>query len=407
VTGQLYDPTAAGPSSNGLPASVVADAMRRALAASATVHGTTSPNPPVGAVVLDVAGAVVGVGATAPPGGPHAEVRALREAGERARGGTAVITLEPCAHHGRTPPCTEALRAAGVARVIFGVPDPHPRAGGGAAVLRAVGIAVGEGVLAEQVGRGPLRAWLHAVRSGRPHVTWKLAATLDGRSAAADGTSRWITDEAARAEVHAFRATVDAIVVGTGTVLADDPALTARHPDGTLRAHQPLRVVVGHRDVPVGYALAAPDVLHLRTHDPAVVLAALHERGVVDVLLEGGPRLAGAFVAAHAVDRVLAYLAPALLGAGPAALADAGVGTIGAIERLQVDEVRRVGPDILVDARPRAVAASSAVELPRRTGLGRVDATGPDGVARGGAPEVAVSEVAAQAARRPVQRRVG
>jgi diaminohydroxyphosphoribosylaminopyrimidine deaminase/5-amino-6-(5-phosphoribosylamino)uracil reductase len=329
---------------------VVADAMRRALAASAAVHGTTSPNPPVGAVVLDASGVVVGVGATAPPGGPHAEVTALRAAGDRARGGTAVITLEPCAHHGRTPPCTDALRAAGVAAVAFAVADPHPTAGGGAAVLRAAGIIVREGALAEQVRRGPLRAWLHAVPTGRPHVTWKLAATLDGRSAAADGTSRWITGEAARAEVHALRATVDAIVVGTGTVLADDPALTARHPDGSLWAHQPLRVVVGHRDVPPGYALTAPDVLHLRTRDPDVVLAALHERGLVDVLLEGGPRLAGGFVAAQRVDRVLAYLAPALLGAGPAALADAGVGTIGAIQRLHVDEVRRVGADVVVDA---------------------------------------------------------
>lgn len=334
------------------PDILVAGAMRRALAASATVHGTTSPNPPVGAVVLDPAGNVVGVGATAPPGGPHAEVTALREAGERARGGVAVITLEPCAHHGRTPPCTDALRAAGVAEVAFAVRDPHPTAGGGAAVLRAAGIAVREGALAEEVRRGPLRAWLHAVRAGRPHVTWKLAATLDGRSAAADGTSRWITGEAARAEVHALRATVDAIVVGTGTMLADDPALTARRPDGSLSEHQPVRVVVGYRDVPPGYALAAPDVLHLRTRDPDAVLAALHARGLVDVLLEGGPRLAGAFVAAHRVDRVLAYLAPALLGTGRAALGDAGVVSMDGIERLQVDEVRRVGADVVVDARP-------------------------------------------------------
>ena len=343
---------------------LVTAAMRRALAASTTVHGTTSPNPPVGAVVLDAAGEVVGIGATAPPGGPHAEVTALREAGPRARGGTAVITLEPCAHHGRTPPCTEALRDAGVGTVAFAVPDPHPAAAGGAAVLRAAGIAIKAGMLAEEVRRGPLRAWLHAVRTGRPHVTWKLAATLDGRSAAADGASRWITGVAARAEVHALRATVDAIVVGTGTVLADDPALTARYPDGSEREHQPLRVVVGYRDVPPGFALAAPDALHLRTHDPDVVLAALHGRGVVDVLLEGGPRLAGAFVAAHRVDRVLAYLAPALLGAGPSALGDAGVGTIDAIERLQVDEVRRVGADVLVDARPvqrHAAHAGAAV----------------------------------------------
>jgi diaminohydroxyphosphoribosylaminopyrimidine deaminase/5-amino-6-(5-phosphoribosylamino)uracil reductase len=141
-------------------------------------------------------------------------------------------------------------------------------------------------------------------------------------------------------------------VVGTGTVLADDPALTARHPDGTHHDHQPVRVVVGHRDVPRGYAMAGPDVLHLRTHSPDAVLAALHARGLVDVLLEGGPRLAGAFVAAHRIDRVLAYLAPALLGAGPAALGDAGVVSMDGIARLQVDEVRRVGPDIVVDARP-------------------------------------------------------
>jgi diaminohydroxyphosphoribosylaminopyrimidine deaminase/5-amino-6-(5-phosphoribosylamino)uracil reductase len=349
TAGRVRDATA------GLDAEILAAAMSRALAASTAVHGTTSPNPPVGAVVLDPHGAVVGVGATAPPGGPHAEVVALREAGGRARGGTAVITLEPCAHHGRTPPCTDALRAAGIAAVAFAVPDPHPTAGGGAAVLRAAGIAVHEGTLAEQVRRGPLRAWLHAVRRGRPHVTWKLAATLDGRSAAADGTSRWITGETARAQVHDLRASVDAIVVGTGTVLADDPALTARHPDGTARERQPLRVVVGYREVPPGYALAAPDVLHLRTDDPDAVLAALAERGVVDVLLEGGPRLAGAFLAARRVDRVLAYLAPALLGAGPAALGEAGVGTIEAIRRLDVDDVRRVGRDVLIDARPAAV----------------------------------------------------
>jgi diaminohydroxyphosphoribosylaminopyrimidine deaminase / 5-amino-6-(5-phosphoribosylamino)uracil reductase len=329
-----------------------AAAMDQALAASIAVHGTTSPNPPVGAVVLDATGIVAGVGATAPPGGPHAEITALRQAGGRARGGTVVVTLEPCAHHGRTPPCTDALRAAGVAAVVFAVADPDSRAAGGASVLRAAGIAVHEGVLAEKVRRGPLRAWLHAVRRRRPHVTWKLAATLDGRSAAADGTSRWITGAAARAEVHALRATVDAVVVGTGTVLADDPALTARHADGTMRDRQPLRVVMGHRNIPPGFTLAAPDVLHLRTREPDVVLAALHERGVVDVLLEGGPRLAGAFVAARRVERVLAFLAPALLGAGPAAVVDAGVGTMGDIERLDVDEVRLLGADILVDARP-------------------------------------------------------
>ncbi|NMI00048.1 bifunctional diaminohydroxyphosphoribosylaminopyrimidine deaminase/5-amino-6-(5-phosphoribosylamino)uracil reductase RibD [Pseudonocardia acidicola] len=329
-------------------------AMRRALQASAQVHGITSPNPPVGCVVLDAAGEVVGAGATAPPGGPHAEIVALRQAGDRAAGGTAVVTLEPCSHFGRTPPCTDALIAAGITTVHVALPDPNPIASGGATVLRDAGVAVTVGTLAGEVARGPLRAWLHAVRTARPHVTWKLAASLDGRSAAADGTSRWITGPDARAQVHALRATADAIVVGTGTALADDPALTARNADGTAWAHQPLRVVVGHRDLPAGSKLDAPDVLHVRSHDPDTVLAVLRERGVVDVLLEGGPRLAGAFLAAGRVDRVLAYLAPALLGAGPAALADAGVGTIGDIRRLHVDTVCRVGTDVLIDARPGA-----------------------------------------------------
>ncbi|MBW0106673.1 bifunctional diaminohydroxyphosphoribosylaminopyrimidine deaminase/5-amino-6-(5-phosphoribosylamino)uracil reductase RibD [Pseudonocardia sp. KRD291] len=326
--------------------------MRRALHASVGSHGRTSPNPSVGCVVLDAAGEVVGVGATAPPGGPHAEVAALRQAGDRAAGGTAVVTLEPCAHHGRTPPCTDALLAAGVSAVHVALRDPNAVAAGGVERLRAAGVEVTLGSLADDVAAGPLRGWLHRQRTGRPHVTWKLAATLDGRVAAADGTSRWITGETAREGVHALRARMDAIVAGTGTVLADDPALTARHPNGTLAEHQPLRVVVGHRDVPAGAALAADDVLHLRTHDPDAVLDALDTRDVVDVLLEGGPTLAGAFVAAGRVDRVLAYLAPALLGSGNTALGDAGVGTIADIVRLHVDEVHRVGVDVLVDARP-------------------------------------------------------
>lgn len=336
------------------------DAMRLALTASARVHGTTSPNPPVGCVVLDADGIVVGVGATAPPGGPHAEAAALAEAGERARGGTAVVTLEPCSHHGRTPPCTDALRAAGVAAVHAAVADPNPVAAGGAEVLRAAGVTVTVGTLADQVAAGPLRAWLHAQRTGRPHVTWKFAATLDGRSAAADGTSRWITGPAARARVHALRAVSDAVVVGTGTALADDPALTARDADGALLARQPLRVVAGLRDVAPGSHLDAPDVLHVRTHDPDEVLTALHTRGVVDVLLEGGPRLAGAFLAAGRVDRVLAHVAPALLGAGTAALGDAGVGTIRDIMRLHVAHVEVVGGDILIDAQTGAVPAAAS-----------------------------------------------
>lgn len=338
------------------------DAMRRALAASDRVHGTTSPNPAVGCVVLDRDGAVAGTGATAPPGGPHAERAALAEAGARAAGGTAVVTLEPCTHTGRTPPCVDALLDAGVASVHAALADPNPVAAGGLERLRAAGVAVTLGTLAGEVVRGPLRGWLHRQRTGRPHVTWKVAATLDGRVAAADGSSRWITGPEARGEVHDLRRRMDAIVAGTGTVLTDDPALTARRPDGTLLDHQPLRVVVGHRDVPPGARLSArgageAETLHLRTRDPGEVLAELARRDTVDVLLEGGPSLAGAFVAAGAVDRVLVHLAPALLGAGAHALGAAGVGTIADIVRLQVDEVRRAGEDVVIDARPAPAPA--------------------------------------------------
>ncbi|MFC9788345.1 bifunctional diaminohydroxyphosphoribosylaminopyrimidine deaminase/5-amino-6-(5-phosphoribosylamino)uracil reductase RibD [Rhodococcus sp. NPDC127528] len=332
----------------------VLTALRVAVDASEQVRGTTSPNPPVGAVILDADGVVAGVGATAPVGGPHAEVMALRAAGARARGGTAVVTLEPCNHQGRTGPCALALIEAGIARVVFAVADPNQQAAGGAQTLRASGVEVVSGVGAVEVERGPLRAWLHRQRTGRAHVTWKFAAGLDGRSAAADGTSQWITGPEARARVHEQRARLDAIVVGTGTVLADDPWLTARRPDGGLAAHQPLRVVVGEREIPPTARIlddAAPTLV-LRTRDPHEVLAALSEHP--DVLLEGGPHLAGAFLAAGLVDRVQAFLSPVLLGAGAAAVEDAGVGTIAEALRFDRESVETVGPDLLLTLTPRA-----------------------------------------------------
>jgi diaminohydroxyphosphoribosylaminopyrimidine deaminase/5-amino-6-(5-phosphoribosylamino)uracil reductase len=331
-----------------------ARAMRRAITLSDVARGSTSPNPPVGAVITDAHGEIVGEGATQPPGGPHAEIVALRQAGEQAVGGTAFVTLEPCAHHGRTPPCAEALVKAGVTIVHYAVADPNPVAAGGANTLRAAGVDARQGLLAEEVERGPLRAWLHFAHTGRPHVTWKYAATLDGRVAAADGTSRWISSPVSRTEVHALRAGIDAIMVGTGTVLADDPALTARADDGTLRAHQPLRVVVGTGEIPPGARVLddSAETVRVGSHDPDVVLAFLAARGVVDVLLEGGPRLAGAFVAAHRVDRILAYLAPALLGSGPVALGDAGVATITGIHRWAVEGVTMSGGDVRVSAVP-------------------------------------------------------
>jgi diaminohydroxyphosphoribosylaminopyrimidine deaminase/5-amino-6-(5-phosphoribosylamino)uracil reductase len=328
--------------------------MEMAIAASELVRGTTSPNPPVGAVVLDADGVVVGVGATNPPGGPHAEVVALAEAGARARGGTAVVTLEPCAHHGRTPPCVDALLAASVAHVHFAVTDPNPKAAGGADRLRAAGVDVHGGLLADAVASGPLRAWLHSTVSGRPHVTWKYAMSMDGRVAAGDGTSRWISGATSRADVHALRRRVDAVVVGRGTVLADDPRLTARADDGTELPRQPLRVVVGMGDIPATSHIldSAAVTLHVRTRRPAQVLSALAERGVVDVLLEGGPTLAGAFLADGLVDRVLAYVAPILLGAGPVALGPAGVSTITEAHHFTLEEATMIGTDVRVSAVP-------------------------------------------------------
>ncbi|GAA3431099.1 bifunctional diaminohydroxyphosphoribosylaminopyrimidine deaminase/5-amino-6-(5-phosphoribosylamino)uracil reductase RibD [Kutzneria kofuensis] len=329
-------------------------AMRAAIEASERARGITSPNPPVGAAIVAADGEIVGIGATQPPGGPHAEVMALRAAGERAKGGTAYVTLEPCSHYGRTPPCTQALLAAGISSVFYAVADPNPRAAGGADVLRAAGVKVEGGLLAEDVERGPLRAWLHYARTGRPHVTWKYAASLDGRVAAADGTSRWISSPMSRAEVHDIRRKVDAIVAGTGTIRTDDPQLTAREDDGTLAARQPLRVVVGKTEIdPAARVLDdAAETLHVRSHDPNEVLAALAERGVVDVLLEGGPMLAGAFLRAHRVDRALVYIAPVLLGAGPAALLDAGVNTITQALPFGIEDVTMSGPDVRISAVP-------------------------------------------------------
>ena len=317
-------------------------AMRRAVDLSRAALGTTSPNPPVGAVILDGRGDLVGEGATQPPGGAHAEVVALRQADGRGR--TAVVTLEPCHHTGRTGPCSEALIAAGITRVVVACPEPTTSAGGGARALRDAGVEVTSGFLEPEVADGPLAAWLHRQRTGLPLVTWKYAATLDGRSAAADGTSRWITGEQARADVHLLRSQVDAVIVGVGTVLADDPELTTRPDPGW----QPLRVVVDRQgrtpaDAKVRNA-GAPT--WISSDDLPTLLQELADREIVSVLLEGGPTLAGAFLRAGLVDRVVGYVAPALLGAGTCALQDAGVGTIDDVIRLDLIDVTRLGGDV-------------------------------------------------------------
>ncbi|WP_078863726.1 bifunctional diaminohydroxyphosphoribosylaminopyrimidine deaminase/5-amino-6-(5-phosphoribosylamino)uracil reductase RibD [Streptomyces sp. AcH 505] len=350
-------------------------AMHRAVELAARGLGSTSPNPVVGCVILDASGRLVGEGYHQRAGGPHAEIHALRAAGDRARGGTAYVTLEPCNHTGRTGPCAQALVEAGVARVQHAVADPNPQATGGADTLRAAGVSVGRGLLAEEAEAGNI-AWLTSVRRGRPFVRWKYAATLDGRIAAADTTSRWITGPESRADVHRLRAEADAVIVGSGTARTDDPHLAARDIEGAV---QPLRVVVdtgatavrpGARilddtaatlvavaeDADLSAAGHLKDVVRLpraaRGLSVPALLAVLHERGVRSVLLEGGPTLAGSFVAAGAVDQVVGYLAPVLLGAGPHALGEAGITTIGDALRLRMTESVRVGADLRITATP-------------------------------------------------------
>ena len=326
--------------------------MQRALELAASGRWP-DPNPRVGCVLVGLDGAVVGEGHHEGAGNPHAEIAALARAGEAARGSTAYVTLEPCAHSGRTGPCAEALVAAGVVRVVFAQSDPNPEAAGGADVLRAAGVEVVGGFLALEAS-GLNERWSRTVALGRPLVTWKFAATLDGRSAAADGTSQWITGEAAREDVHALRATRDAVLVGTGTVLTDDPRLTVRMPGGAVREDQPLRVVLGERAVSARARIhAGPgDVLHIAGHDPRQALDILWHKGIRDVWLEGGATLAAAFLRAGLVDEVYAYVAPALLGAGRPAVGDLGISTMAGIERLTLLDVEQVGDDVRIHASP-------------------------------------------------------
>ncbi|KAB3523463.1 bifunctional diaminohydroxyphosphoribosylaminopyrimidine deaminase/5-amino-6-(5-phosphoribosylamino)uracil reductase RibD [Corynebacterium sp. zg254] len=303
--------------------------FREADRISRQVMGNTSPNPPVGALILDPEGTIIGRGATQPAGGAHAEVMAVRDALRSRRsltGCRAVVTLEPCNHTGRTGPCSEMLREHGVSRVDFLFADPHKPASGGAATLREAGVTV-EGPYLEFPLKTPhdqpvwaLEAWLTSVLLGRPHVTLKWASTVDGHIAARDGSSQWITGEMARHHVHEDRSHRDAIVVGTGTVRADNPRLNARQLDGSAYPveHQPLRVVVGRTPVPSSAAIIGTDdrFLQVSSHDVHDVLAQLHSRGVVSVLIEGGATLLSAFVEAGCVDEIHAYLAPAILGGG-------------------------------------------------------------------------------------------
>jgi diaminohydroxyphosphoribosylaminopyrimidine deaminase/5-amino-6-(5-phosphoribosylamino)uracil reductase len=326
-------------------------AMRRALELAAR-GPVTGGNPQVGCVLLDDTGRIVAEGWHRGAGTPHAEVDALSHLTD-ARGLTAVVTLEPCNHTGRTGPCSEALIAAGVARVVYAVSDPGQQSAGGAERLRAAGVDVIPGVLADEVGE-LLHVWLTAVARKRPWVTVKWASTLDGRAAASDGTSQWITGTAARQRVHEQRAASDAILVGTGTVYADDPQLTARGDAGELVRHQPVPVVVGERPIPADAALRRhpAGVIETGTRDLERVLAELDARDIRRVYVEGGPTLASAVVAAGLADEYAVYLAPALLGGDRLAIGDLGIRTIADARRLHIVSVEQLGEDLLVIARP-------------------------------------------------------
>lgn len=325
------------------------DLMAAALAAAATVRTTTSPNPWVGCAIECADGSLV-TGATQPAGGPHAERVALDAAGERARGGRVAVTLEPCDHHGRTPPCTDALVAAGVTTVFVGVGDTDARVrGAGIAALRRHGIEVVEGVRGEEAS-SQLAPYLHHRRTGRPYVVVKLAATLDGRTAAADGSSKWITGDAARADVHRLRAESDAVLVGAGTVRADDPALTVREADGTpAAARQPRRIVLGR--APVGARVHPCTEMSGPLDD---VLARLGDDGVLQVLVEGGARLAGDFHRQGLVDRYVIYLAPALAGGDDGAPLFGGPGapTVHDLWRGRIVRTTQLGVDLRIDLVP-------------------------------------------------------
>lgn len=317
------------------------EAMMRALELAAQPDLPLGPNPRVGCVLLDEHGEVVAEGWHRGAGTPHAEADALAHAGPRARGTTAVVTLEPCNHTGRTGPCAQALVAAGVTRVVYAHGDPNPVATGGAATLRAAGVEVEEGLLADEA-RRLNRGWLHGLAHGRPFVTWKFATTLDGYSAAADGTSRWISNAAARRDVHRLRTECDVVLVGTSTVLADDPQLSARDDQGDPlpRALQPLRAVIGLRPVPQSAKVLdeSAETLVLATRDLGDALTGLFGLGRRHVLLEGGPTLAAAFLRAALVDEIVAYVAPVLLGAGHRTVADLGIGTIADARRFRVTD---------------------------------------------------------------------
>lgn len=331
-------------------------AMSRAL--ELAQNGPTfGGNPRVGAVILTEDGSIAAEGWHRGAGTKHAEVDALEKliaagSGERLPADyTAVVTLEPCNHTGRTGPCAQALVAAGVSTVVYAASDPGEDSSGGAETLRAAGIRVESGVLVDRA-EELNRVWATAVRQGRPFVTLKWASSIDGRAAAADGTSKWISGPQSRADTHILRSEVDAILVGTGTVLADNPELTARSADGGYFEHQPLRVVLGERELASNLAVfnERAETVHLRTRSLDTALSQLFERGVRHLLVEGGPAVASEFIRAGLVNEFVIYLAPQLIGGRFTALDSFGVGSMDESIKLKFIEVTKLGDDLKIRA---------------------------------------------------------
>jgi diaminohydroxyphosphoribosylaminopyrimidine deaminase/5-amino-6-(5-phosphoribosylamino)uracil reductase len=324
-------------------------------------QGVRGANPLVGAVAVSRDGNVLATGYHRGAGTAHAEADAIANAlreGVDLAGATMYVTLEPCNHVGRTGPCAQALIQAGVSRVVYAIDDPHDIASGGARTLRKAGVRVEKGLLADKA-QALNERWIVAVRGRRPYVTLHMAQTLDARIAADDGTSQWITCPESLADNHALRARVDAILVGSQTVAVDNPRLTARSDDGALHQHQPLRAVMGLRDVPEAAAVRGDDgrFAHLRTQDPSEALETLFDLGARHVMVEGGSRIIAAFLAAGLVDELIVYQAPLILGSGKSTISDLGIHTLTDAQHWDWDEsgggaVRRLGADLRLHLRP-------------------------------------------------------
>ena len=330
-------------------------AMRRALEL-ATKGPLRGPNPQVGCVLLDAQGKIVSEGWHEGAGSPHAEAVALAnlsKSGTSAEGLTAVVTLEPCSHTGRTGPCANALAEAGISRVLFSVSDPGDESGGGGEVLTKAGIEVRGGIELE-AGEKLLEHWLVSTGSRRPWVTVKWAMSLDGRAAAVDGTSQWITTATTRQRVHNDRSAHDAIAVGTKTVIIDDPSLTARKSDGTLFEQQPFAVVIGETSVPSGAKVRnhPGGFLHHQSHDLRQLCGELFELGHRSLYVEGGPTLASAFIKAGLVDEFHITMGALLLGGTKLATTDICVSTMEDALKLDIQSVTQSDTDVFVIARP-------------------------------------------------------